>query len=633
MSTNSPSKNRPYGSHTLRRNLEQRHISMIALSATIGFGLTIGSGRVLQLAGPGGALLAYAITGFLAWAVMGSLGEMTSLMNVSGPLRELPALFVDDSLGLAVGWFYWITYVMAYACESLTTGQIMRFKYNDTLRWHAANVNTEVWILLSQITTIAVNFLSVRVYGEMEYWFGAIKIIGLSILIFAMFLINIGKDWWNNCRNSPVNSSVFCPNATGFFANGFVPNRTIGSNDADTVTGSYGTFAAIWTVIIITLYAYVGLDLTAVTAAESENPKEDIKMANRKTITRTIILYLFGVFFVSLNVPYDDKTLLRLDQGINEGGGGHSPFIIAFAEAGIPSLANFANILFVFAAWSAGTAFLYAASRTLHSLAAENRIWPQVLGSNLNKVNRFGVPHNAVIACSLVGLLGFLGTGKDKKPQEALDIINRISSVSWVIVLASVCITYLRFKKTLEVRKKSEGDAPEFDRDSPQYPYRTIWQPSRACFGLVACIIVILFNGWRAFLHYKGTMDGTQRREFVGSYLAPILFVILYVGSKVYDRWNNDSGWGFKNPKNTTRALFSASMPPLQAAHLETTPPPVPVTDDSPPEAAPSSAVATDAPHSEVTLTPIPETGDEHISATKWKRKPWLLRQFIFWFT
>ncbi|KAF8248373.1 hypothetical protein K440DRAFT_548381, partial [Wilcoxina mikolae CBS 423.85] len=522
-------------------------------------GLTINSGKVLQLAGPGGALMAYASMEFLhavnLECLFTHLGEMTSLMNVSGPLRELPSLLVDDSLGLAMGWLYWLTYIMTYAGEHSIAGHIMRFNYNPNLRWKSSTVNVELWIFLSQITAIAVNFLPVWLYGNLEYCFGVIKIIGLSILIFVMFLINIGKGL---CNCISGNNSI-CPNATGFLAEGFDPNRTVGSNDPETINGSIGTFASIWTVILLTFYAYIGLDLTAVTAGETEHQKEDIKKASRKTVTRIIILYLVGVFFITLNTPYDQETLLRLDQGVNGRGGSHSPFMIAIVRAGIPGLPHFANMLFAFAAWSAGTAFLYASSRTLHSLATEDRVWPQSLANKLKRVNRFGVPQNALIACSLVGVLGFMGTGKGGKPYNALGTLGSIASVSWLIVLAGVCVTYLRFKKTLKEHARIEGeDVHEFNRDSPLYPYRTIWQPPRAWFSLVACIIIILFNGWRAFLSYRGTLDKAHGREFAGSYLAPILFVILYVGNKAYDRWYNDLGWGFTDTQFIPRVLFGA---------------------------------------------------------------------------
>jgi len=165
-----------------------------------------------------------------------------------------------------------------------------------------------------------------------------------------------------------------------------------------------------------------------VTAGETQHQKEDIKKASRKTVTRILILYLVGVFFITLVTPYDQDTLLRLNQGVNGRGGSHSPFIIAIVKADIPGLAHFANMLFTFTAWSAGTAFLYASSRTLHSLAMEDRVWPQPLANKLKRVNRFGVPQNAIIICSLVGVLGFLGTGKGSKPQDVLHMHCRISS-------------------------------------------------------------------------------------------------------------------------------------------------------------------------------------------------------------
>jgi amino acid transporter len=188
--------------------------------------------------------------------------------------------------------------------------------------------------------------------------------------------------------------------------------------------------------------------VTAVTAGESEYQKEDIKKANHKTVTRIIILYLVGVLIITFNVPYDHENLVRFHHGVSAKGGAHSPFIIAIAGAEVHGLAHFANALFVFTAWSAGTAFLYASSRTLHSLAVEDRVWPRGLGGKLKRVNSFGVPRNAVVACSTVGLLGFMGTGNGRKPQDALGVFGKIAAVSWLIAFAGVCFTFIRFKKT-----------------------------------------------------------------------------------------------------------------------------------------------------------------------------------------
>ncbi|KAF3913944.1 hypothetical protein ABW21_db0206651 [Orbilia brochopaga] len=91
----------------LRRQLHERHVGMIALTGAIGIGLFLTSGRVLKIAGPGGAVLAYFLMGTVANAVMACLGEMTALISIPGPMSEFASRFVDDSLGFAVGWMFW----------------------------------------------------------------------------------------------------------------------------------------------------------------------------------------------------------------------------------------------------------------------------------------------------------------------------------------------------------------------------------------------------------------------------------------------------------------------------------------------------------------------------------------------
>jgi hypothetical protein len=181
-----------------------------------------------------------------------------------------------------------------------------------------------------------------------------------------------------------------------------------------------------------------------------------------------------------------------------------------------------------------------------------------------------------------------------------------------------------------------------------------MWQPARAWFGLVACIIIILFNGWRAF--FGGKLD---RKEFAGSYLAPILFLVLYIGNKSYDAWWEKDGWGFTAPANTQSALFGARSLPRQARnsqtetmqpatsstneqHPGTTLPPTLVTGGPHPGTLQPTASNTGEAQSETTQPgisnieePQPETTsqDNPTPDNNWPRMRWLRRQFVFWFT
>jgi amino acid transporter len=80
---------------------------MIAFSATIGIGLFLQSGKVLYLIGPGGAVVAYILMGTLLGAAVASLGEMTAIFPVKGPIIDFPSRFLDEGVGFAVGWMAW----------------------------------------------------------------------------------------------------------------------------------------------------------------------------------------------------------------------------------------------------------------------------------------------------------------------------------------------------------------------------------------------------------------------------------------------------------------------------------------------------------------------------------------------
>ncbi len=59
----------------LHRNLQERHMIMIALGGTIGTGLFLASGQALATAGPAGALVSYLIISVMVYFVMTSLGK------------------------------------------------------------------------------------------------------------------------------------------------------------------------------------------------------------------------------------------------------------------------------------------------------------------------------------------------------------------------------------------------------------------------------------------------------------------------------------------------------------------------------------------------------------------------------
>ncbi|OCL00522.1 uncharacterized protein K441DRAFT_103851 [Cenococcum geophilum 1.58] len=542
---------------------------MIAFSAQFGFGITIRSGTMLSLAGPGGALIIYAVSCFLGWALMGPFVEMSSVIPATGPVWELPALFIDTTLGGTLGYMFWFMYLVIYAEEVSVTARLFGFDYKGEprLSWNRTKgVNSGIWALLTIITSCGVNVLPVRYYGELEYWFGYLKILGLVVIIAAQVPINLhgkvmdgpgstGDRYWYNCRDSN------CTNSTGFinrvFRIGEEPNLyTYSGPAAGLMAVWYACFyfthllgcdrievSAYRTGVTYTTFSFISCATISIAAAEARHRGQDLKSANRKTLLRMTCLYMFGIFLVAFNVPYDHKQLLVFNSH-RQLSGSRSPFVIAMAEAGFFRLAHVSNGFFIFATWACATSNMYSASRTLYSLAL-NQYMPEFRGlrRKLATTTGRGVPLNSILACTLFGFLGFLSIGEKVRAQQALDGLSRIGTMFWIITFLGLSITFIRYYHFLEGRAQASPQDPRVDREFGKvaarqaaasgpipngamqigntqpppleiYAYKSHFQPYRSWVGILVTSLFIIFNGWWVFA------GRFQADDFVTCYIA-----------------------------------------------------------------------------------------------------------------
>ncbi|KAH8591067.1 proline-specific permease [Bisporella sp. PMI_857] len=511
------------------RVLNERQINMIAFSGTIGNGLFLGSGRTLSRAGPGGAVMCYILMGTVMSSVMSCLGEMTALMPVNAPVMEFPRRFLDRGVGFAVGWMYWFAYVIIAADELVAVSQSVRFHYDDGktfLQWTVGqDVDPVVWISLFLVLVVVINMFPVKYFGEFEYIFGCIKITFIVMLIVLMLILATmqprasayydvapGTKYWN----APY----------GFFRNSFQVKNEDGEVQR-LITGGVGTFLGVWTGIINSIFSYVGMDIVAATAAESKSlsNSESMKMAARKISLRIVTLYTFAMLAGSFVVPYDHPFINGGGQSV----GSHSIFIIAVVEAGIPSAAHFFNAVFVFSAFTCAINSTYVASRVLYTLALQGQTGPDFITRRLKRCHN-GVPIRAVlVTCSLM-LIGYMG--RTGAPGQRMNELASNCVVSCLIVFIIICATYLCFFRTLEDVKlygnNSEAQAACYDRNHPRYPYKSHGQWLKAAYGCFACVVLVIFNGIKAFLQ-----NPFSSREFVAQYISVPVFILLIIGYKL----------------------------------------------------------------------------------------------------
>ncbi|KAF3902643.1 hypothetical protein ABW20_dc0102517 [Dactylellina cionopaga] len=520
----------------LQRRLGARHLQMIALGGTLGVGLFLASGKALSLAGPLGALIGYTCMGFVVLCVMLSLGEMTALIPIAGGITTYAGRFVDDALGFAAGWMYWMSFATALPTEVTAASILIRY-YR-----YVRNLEDEryiaLWITLFLGMVLAVNCFNVRVYGELEYWFGLIKIMTILGLIILMVIINAGgapnhapirfKNW--EFPNGPFRHHFVDYNGVRQWRDQFF--------EYPDITGAGANFLATWGSFTIAAFSFLGTEIVAVAAGEAVNSRQALPSAVRRLFWRIAIFYVLGIFVVGLNVPSTHDRLLQFHDSTvgsatdSQKGysalGSKSPWVIAIMESSISILPGIINGVFVFCAWSAGNSHLYASSRTLYGLALEGKA-PRIF----RRCTASGVPFVAVLTSTAVALTAYIQLA-GPTGQTVFDYLLKLTTTSGLIVWGTFCLAFVRFYYGIQ-------QARHIDRFSDEYPYRSPFQPYLAWIGLFATIIIVFFNGFDFFLTGRRDANGVPisrdtdfAANFLSAYLSVFVFIFLFVFWKFF---------------------------------------------------------------------------------------------------
>lgn len=443
---------------------------MISLGGTIGTGLFLASGGAIHSAGPGGALVAYAVIGIMVYYLMTSLAEMAAFMPVAGSFRVYASKFVDPSFGFAIGWNYWYNWAITIAAELAAVVLIMKFWFPDTPSF--------IWSAIALITMFLINYMSVKGFGEAEFWFAMIKVVTVVIFLITGVLIILGimggKD--------PIGFSNF----------------TMGEGPFN------GGFFTILGVFMAAGFSFQGTELLGVTAGESEDPEKNIPKAIRSVFWRIILFYILAIFVIGMIIPFTDSRLLSEDVAV-------SPFTLVFERAGLAFAASIMNAIILSSVLSAGNSGMYASTRMLWDLARDGKA-PKFLG----KLDKRGVPVNALIVTSLVGCVAFLASffGDGVVYIWLLNASGMAGFVTWV----GIAIAHYRFRKAYAAQ----------GLDMNALPYRAKGFPFGPIFALVLCIIIIIGQGYQAF-----SSNGIDWNSMFVSYIGLILFFVLWFGYKI----------------------------------------------------------------------------------------------------
>ena len=369
--------------------LKPRQLQMIAIGGAIGTGLFLGAGGRLASAGPG-LFIVYGICGVFVFLILRALGELVLHRPSSGSFVSYAREFFGERTAYVAGWLYSMNWAMTAIVDSTAIATYFHF-------WRAFDAIPQWAIALAALALVlGVNLISVKLFGEFEFWAALIKVAAL-----LAFLV-IGTIFLAGRYGIDGHSTGFSVIATegGFFPLGMLP-----------------------LVIVISgvVFAYSGVEMVGTAAGETAEPEKVIPRAINSVIARILLFYVGSLFLLALLLPF---TAYSADE---------SPFVTFFSKVGVEGAGTVMNLVVLTAAFSSLNAGLYSTGRVLRSMAM-NGSAPKFTA----RMSKRGVPYGGICLTASVGLIGVLLNGV--VPDQAFEIVLNAAALgiiaSWATIVA-----------------------------------------------------------------------------------------------------------------------------------------------------------------------------------------------------
>ncbi len=413
----------------LQRGLSHRHVNLIAMGGIIGSSYFLGTGLILNQIGPG-AFIAYLLGGIITFLTMACLAELTLGMGQHGSFILYANKLISPHFATAVGWSYWISWIVYVPSECVAAGIIMNhfLPALPIFGWAA---------IFGGVITF-VNLLHIKFFGELEFWLALIKIallVGFSLLAIGILTGLIGHGQLPSTDKDFFNLGSLFPNGT----------------------------AILLLNMVILLSNFQGSEIIGLSAAESKNPEVVIPKSLKQIALRIAFLYLIPTLLLSLIFPWQNADLKQ------------SVFSVALENFGFKKFGQIFSFLIIAGALSSANSGLYATIRSMYSLSIQG-----FAPKKLSLVTSKGVPINATLLTLgmmwIMLLLAYIFSSHNVY-ANLLAISGFTGSICWI----SICICQLKYRKTLE-------KAPPYQ--IPWYPYLT----QLAIALQLICLLVVIFS-------------------------------------------------------------------------------------------------------------------------------------------
>lgn len=471
--------NRRAAAIPLKRSLKNRHLQMISIGGAIGTGLFVGSGKALRRSGPAGLIIAWILTGTMIYSVIQALGELTVALPVSGSYIQYNTRFISPAWGFTMSWNYALAWFVTIPLELVAA--------SITIKYWGSTVDPSAWVSIFLALVIFINIFGVKGYGEAEFVFSLIKVLAIVGFIILGIVLNCGGG----------------PNSTGYIGGKYWHDPGAFANG----------FKGVCAVFVTSAFSFGGSELAAMAAAETENPKKSLPKATKQVFWRITLFYIISLTLIGLLVPYNDPRLF----GSSSADAAASPFVIAIRNAGIKGLPSVMNVVIMVAVCSVANSGVFAASRTVVSLA-DTGYAPKWFGY----IDRRGRPLVGVgITLAFAFLCFLVSTGKQ---DEVFDWMLSLSGLSSLFTWGSACFCHLRFRQVLKSRGRSTAEL--------EYTAQTgIWG---SIYAIVLIALILVSQFWVALWPLGASKP--QVEDFFETWLCVPVMILFYLFYFIWKR-------------------------------------------------------------------------------------------------
>lgn len=380
---------------TLERGLSNRHVQLISIGGAIGTGLFLASGKSIQIAGPS-VLLAYALVGMFVFFIMRSLGELLLANLDCHSFVELAHRYLGRRWAFITGWTYWLCWITVAMSDLTAVGMYVQYWLPNVPQWIPA--------LLMLVFLLILNLLSVKLFGEIEFWLALIKIIA----IVALVLVGIGMVILNiKSSNGEVASFANLWRHGGFFPHG--------------ISGFILSFQ-------LAVFSFTGAEMVGLTAGETKDPENVLPKAINNIPIRILLFYIGSLAVIMAVEPWN-----LIDP--NE-----SPFVTVFSMVGIPAAASIVNFVVLSSAASACNSALFSTSRMLYGLAKDENA-PKIFA----KLSTRSTPTLALLVSGLV--VSITVVLNYVMPEGVFELISGISTICFLFIWGIIIVCHMKYLK------------------------------------------------------------------------------------------------------------------------------------------------------------------------------------------